>query len=224
MNRSTIETAATVTVALCAVIVCAVIVGERVRGRGLQASAESTTTLVADWESYAKGANRAGPDDARVTITVFSDFQCPFCASLQPLLNQMRERYPDDVALVYRHFPLQQIHPFALEAALASQCAGAVSRFWQFHDAMFQQQAQIGAKAWTLFALEAGVVDTLDFRRCISRPATAAVVNADIAAGNQLGVRGTPTILVNDQRVTGPLTSAGLDAIVERALRGGSHE
>jgi protein-disulfide isomerase len=78
-----------------------------------------------------------GPETARLTILEYSDFQCPACASYAPVMTQVLAKYPEDVRLVYRNFPLNQIHPNAYEAALAAEAAGKQGKFWDMHDLLF---------------------------------------------------------------------------------------
>ncbi len=95
---------------------------------------------------YSKG----GGEDAYVTIIEYSDFQCPACASVAPMLQQLAAAYPNDVRLVYRHFPLVSIHPNAQKAAEAAEAAGAQGKFWEYHDTLFANQADFASAdaAW----------------------------------------------------------------------------
>ena len=88
-------------------------------------------------------APRLGPSDAPITIVEFSDFQCPFCKAAFPVIRQVVNAYPDQIQLVYRHFPLKSIHPLADDLAHASMCAHEQGKFWSFHDRLFQFQESI---------------------------------------------------------------------------------
>lgn len=113
-------------------------------------------TKVENWREYAARGHRQGPRDAAVTIVEFADFQCPVCRSVAPILKSIRERYPGDVALVFRHFPLSS-HEHALPAARASECAAELGQFWSFHDALFTQADSIGKMSWVRFGSQAGI-------------------------------------------------------------------
>lgn len=176
------------------------------------------TAEVPEWRSFAASGQRIGPADAPVTIVEFSDFQCPFCAVAAETLRDLRERFGDSIAIVYRHFPLTEIHPHATAAAIASECAAEQGRFEAFHDALFASQDSIGRVDWTWFASRAGLAQAEAFENCIAEERTAPVVARDEAAGRTLGVAGTPTLLVNDRRLLGRADGALLDSLVSAAL------
>ena len=81
-----------------------------------------------------------GPKDAKITFVEFSDFQCPFCNRVYPTINQLMKDYDGKVQLVFKHFPLISIHPHAQKAAEAAECAKDQGKFWEFHDALFENQ------------------------------------------------------------------------------------
>lgn len=171
---------------------------------------------VEDWRIYSRDGIRLGPVSAVVTIVEFGDFQCPFCARAHPFLKRMRHRHPDDLALVYRHYPL---HDFSLQAAAASECAARVGAFERFSDLLFAQTDSIGSKSMPTFAIEAGMKDAIRFVACMDDSTTRARIRQDTMAALRLGVSGTPTFLINDVRVVG---FGGRDAVkryVEAALR-----
>lgn len=158
-----------------------------------------------------------GPERAPVTVVVFSDFQCPYCALLTQRLRVLRVKYPQNVAVVYRHFPLAA-HQYSMAAARASECAAAQDRFEAFHDALFASQEAIGRVPWTHFALMAGVRDTTAFNRCTASDSALSVVARDSAAAKRLGVTGTPVLLINQTRLEGAQPLDTLEAYVARLL------
>lgn len=171
---------------------------------------------ISDWASYASG-HRLGRTDARVTITQFSDFQCPYCRMLAERLDVIRNEYGAEVAVVYRHFPLRG-HPYAAAAARASECAAAQGRFWAFHDVLFANQDSIGTLEWMRFASDAKVSDLETFANCIANSDVEPAIARDMLAGRGLGVRGTPTFLVNDRLIRGAVSLEDLRELVEAAL------
>lgn len=152
-----------------------------------------------------------GPDNARVTIVEFSDFECPACRAVEPLLAQMRMQYPDDVRFVYRHYPLLQIHPHAELAARAAVAAAGQDKFWEMHDWLFANQdtwagatSQADAQEMMITAAEQLGLDKTVFTEALQSDTVKSTVAADMALGSQLGVNSTPTIYVNGQKLSAP--------------------
>jgi protein-disulfide isomerase len=215
-------------VAVGVMVVCAITMTGAVVRRELNARvtpSSSAPSTVPDWRRYASVGQRIGPRDARVTIVEFSDFQCHFCQRLQSDLRAVRDLHPDDVAIVFRHFPLEAIHPHAVQAALASECAARAGRFEAYHDALFALGDSIGQVSWGTLALRAGIRDTTAFAPCMRDSATRMRVREDIEAGRALGITGTPVILVNAAKFRGVLPNGELERQVSSALqRQGSGE
>jgi len=149
-----------------------------------------------------------GPADAPVTIVEFSDFQCPFCGRAASTVKKIHERYPQQVRIVYRHLPLDQIHPNARPAAEASICADQQGKFWEFHDRIFANQRALANEDLQRYAKETGL-DLAAFDSCMKDPKTRAQVDADLSAATQAaraaGKRGlgTPAFFVNGVLVSG---------------------
>jgi protein-disulfide isomerase len=172
--------------------------------------------------------HRKGPADAAVAIVEFSDFQCPHCAqAFRDLRDLCASR--SDVALVFRHFPLDATcnrgitgagHPDACLAACASECAAKQDRFWQYHDALFENQQHLDRGSLFRYARDVGL-DLDAFRSCLDAPETRARVTADVAAGSAAGVKSTPTLFINGRTVQGALRHEHYDyaLIIERHLR-----
>lgn len=173
---------------------------------------------VKDWRTYGAGAKRIGIEGAPVTIVEFSDFQCPFCRHFSQVLDRARAKYPGKISLVYRNFPLQDIHPFARSAATAAECAAFQGRFPEYHNFLFQHQDSLAQIAWTDVAERVGVQDTSQFRRCLTSSGVAAALKADSLAGNALHVTGTPTIVINRWLVTGAPPEDVLDKLITQEL------
>jgi protein-disulfide isomerase len=174
---------------------------------------------VADWQRYAVGGELMGSPAAPVTIIAFSDFQCQFCAQLHWALEDVRRSYPDDVRIVYRHYPIASTHPFATAAAQAAVCAGAQSAFEAMAGILFRHQNELGQVPWSTFARQAGVRDTAAFERCFRDPATAGRIRADRRLGHELGVRGTPTFIVAGRVIGGMPPPHVIDSLISSELR-----
>lgn len=156
-----------------------------------------------------------GPVDAPVQIIEFSDFECPFCQQSYSAIRTLALRYPDKVRVVYRHFPVASIHPNAVAAAEAAQCAAAQGKFWPFHDRLFQNQSAMEKIDLIRYASQVGLNDQ-QFLTCIETREQQAIVAEDLADGVRLGVRGTPTWFINGEKVEGALTLEGLTSVVEQ--------
>lgn len=215
MKQDTIANAAIVVLAICAVITTTAVV----RRNFSRPEAPPSSVSVADWKNLATGGRRLGSADAPVVIVEFADFQCPFCASIASTLRDARKRFGEKVAVVYRHFPLTQIHPHALMAAIASECAAEQDRFETFHDLLFTLQDSIGKQQWSWFASRAGVRDQRAFADCLRSERAASKVSTDRAAGEALDIAATPTVFVNDRKVLARADRPLLDSLIQRALQ-----
>lgn len=170
---------------------------------------------IADWQRYSEGGVRLGPKSAPVVIVEFADFQCPFCRRADSTLKRVLRQYPNEVAVVYRHYP---VHEYAFVAAQAVECAARQGDFVPMHDALYADADSIGAVSWGHFAVKAGVRDTAEFTRCLADPQIAARVVADTTAAHRLRVHGTPTFLINNLRIVGYAGSAAFDSVLALAL------
>jgi protein-disulfide isomerase len=174
---------------------------------------------VKDWEQYSAGDMRIGRPDAPIRIVEFSDFQCPFCKQMFRELQGIRAKYPDAVMVVYRNFPIPQLHPFARSAAIAAECAASQLRFQDFHDYVFTHQDSIPSFAWTSVAARVGIQDTAAFSRCLIDPATSSRLRDDSIAAVGIDIHGTPTVLVNQWKYSGTPSGAEIEAMVLKELK-----
>jgi protein-disulfide isomerase len=166
----------------------------------------------------AEGAFAQGPKDAPVTIIEFSDFQCPFCSRVVGTLKEVVRRYPRQVRLAYRDFPIAGLHPKAQKAAEAARCAGEQGKFWEYHDRLFESQAQATIADFKRFA-EQLKLDGNSFAACLDSGKHAATVQSDVQEGTDLGITGTPTFFINGRLVVGALPLEAFQRIIDRELR-----
>ena len=161
-----------------------------------------------------EGAPFKGLPDAPVTIVVFSDFQCPYCSRLVPVLQEVFEKNPRDVKIVFKQFPLRS-HKFATKAALTS--IAAQGKFWECHDLLFENFNRLDdAKIEEIRAQLK--LDPEKFQKAMDDPETMDVINSDVRDGQQAGVRGTPTIFVDGKRLQ-DRSMRGFQQAIEKALR-----
>jgi predicted DsbA family dithiol-disulfide isomerase len=159
-----------------------------------------------------------GPANAPVTIVEFSDFECPFCKNLFPVMKLVENTYADKVRVVYRQFPLTTLHPNAQKAAEASLCAHDQQRFWEFHDAMFQDQSNLTVSALKEKAAKLKL-DEAAFSSCLDSGKHVETVRKDVAEGVRLGITGTPATFINGRYLNGAVPYAEFVKIIEEELQ-----
>ncbi|MFH1587007.1 MAG: thioredoxin domain-containing protein [Candidatus Diapherotrites archaeon] len=157
-----------------------------------------------------------GPEDAKITIVEFSDFECPFCGRAIPTVEQVMEEYEGDVKLIFKDFPLS-FHQNAQKAAEAAECAGEQDKFWEMHDLLFDNQTALAISDLKQYAVDLGL-DTGAFNSCLDNGDMAAEVSADFAAGQAAGVSGTPTFFINGQKIVGAQPFSAFKAIIDAEL------
>ncbi len=155
-----------------------------------------------------KDAPSLGDAKAAITLVEYSDFECPVCRNLHDVLRGMLPNYAGKVRLVFKDFPLEQLHPWARTAAIAGRCAYQQDpqAFWKMYDFIYDNQEIISAaNAWTKMIDYAGQsgLDADAFKACMAGPEAGAAVNASRANGEQLDVNSTPTVFVNGRRLVG---------------------
>lgn len=158
-----------------------------------------------------------GPENAPIKIVEFSDFQCPFCVRFVPVLEQVISKYGDKVRLVFRQFPLSA-HPQAFKAAEASLCANDQGKFWDLHEAMFENQQQLQVDNLKAKATALGM-NAEQFNSCLDSGKFSASVQADIQAGIQAGVLGTPALFINGRFISGAVPLDQITKIIDDELR-----
>jgi protein-disulfide isomerase len=159
-----------------------------------------------------------GAADAAVVITEFSDFQCPFCARVPSLIEQVLAAYPNEVKFVYKEFPLTSIHADAMNASLAAQAAHRQGKFWDMHDLLFANQSALKPDNLRNYAAQIGL-DVERFDQDMKSAAVKERVTEDMNLARRADVRGTPTLFVNGKRVT-QRSVEGMKAMVAEALEG----
>lgn len=153
--------------------------------------------------NHVQGANTEG-----VTLVEYGDFQCPACRSYFPVLQQVKDKYGDQIAFQFKHFPLVQIHQNAMVAHRAAEAAGQQGKFWEMHDLLYQRQ-----NAWAEssnptsimedYAAELGInVD--QFKEAFSSELVNDIIQADIRDGQALGITSTPSFAINGQKIDNP--------------------
>ncbi len=159
-----------------------------------------------------------GSETALVTVTEYGDLQCPACKAAHTLLTKpILSQYEGKIRFVFKHFPLQAIHVYALEAAEATECAADQGKFWEFYDITYEKQKDLKSSALRDWAAEL-TLDTALFDRCVKSRIKKKTILADEAEGAKKGVNSTPTYFVNDVRVSSNTIEA-LSAAIDAALK-----
>jgi len=163
------------------------------------------------------GSPVMGPENAKITLVEFSDFQCPYCSKAVVQIAATLKAYPNDVRLIFKQYPLDS-HPQAPISAAASLAAHAQGKFWSMHDILFANRPLLSRAAIMGWAKEIGL-DMKRFTADLDSPAIKKTVLKDQADGDKAGVEGTPTIFINGQRYNGVLAPENMKPIIDGELK-----
>jgi protein-disulfide isomerase len=158
-----------------------------------------------------------GPANAPVTIVEFSDFECPYCGGVEGTLRQLESRYPTQVRLAYRDFPLD-FHPRAEPAAEASRCALAQGKYWPYHDLLFDNQQHLESGDLSKYAARLDM-NAKRFEECIQHRTYTAEIEHDLDEGRKLGVTGTPAFFINGILLSGAVPVDEFARLIDRELK-----
>lgn len=163
-------------------------------------------------------ARLRGDPKAPVTIVEFADYQCPYCQKAEPAMKQLLEKYPGQVNLAFRDFPLSSIHPYAQKASEAARCAGKQGKFWEFHDALFTDEARLDDPGLKAAARTLGLDDGA-FASCLASAEFAPQVALDQEDGTKAGVGSTPSFFVNGVFVNGVQPVSEFEKLIDNELK-----
>lgn len=172
----------------------------------------SLTTVLAvrgrqkPYSPQAPAFRQKGPAEASVIIVEYSDFQCPACRAAVAPLKEIIKLYDGKVLFTFKHYPLEQVHQWARLAAKSADCAGRQGKFWEFHDILYEKQAEWsgedGSVKIAAYA-KALKLDETAFTACVADPATDALVSREAQEGEDRWVGSTPTFFINGKRFVG---------------------
>jgi protein-disulfide isomerase len=180
-----------------------------------------------------KGRPVRGNKDAKVTLVSFDDFECPYCSKMhQTLFPDLAKTYGDRIRIIYKDYPLDQIHPWAIHAAVDANCLAAQNNnaYWEFADLVHGDQKRIdgdrtsktrSTEALDKLAAEVGnkfFVNSSQLQQCVQKQ-DATAVKASMAEGDKLEVNATPTLFINGERMEGAAPEEELRAVIDRALK-----
>ena len=183
------------------------------------AGAAQGTARPSAQDRIAAGARHSiGSADAPVTIVEFTDYDCTYCRRYYAeTFPQIMEKYGDQIRYVVRHFPLIQMHPEAVKAAEAAECAAEDGMFFEYNDLMMRGVPSLDVESLKLYAADIGV-NTAAFNRCLDEGAKASLVQQDLRDGYMLGVNGTPNFFVNGYTLKGAQPIDVFSAYIEAAM------
>jgi protein-disulfide isomerase len=155
------------------------------------------------------GDHAQGPEDAPVTLVEYGDYQCPYCADMHSMIQSIAAKMGNKLRFVFRHMPLNEVHPYAQYAAEAAEAAAAQGKFWEMHAAIYEQQSDLGSDLLHQLAMRLGLDISrfeadLDARRYRPR------VKRDFMGGMRSGVASTPAFFINGERYDGILEQRAL--------------
>ncbi len=158
-----------------------------------------------------------GPEDAKVTIVEFSDFECPYCSRSAKVASQIKVKYSSKVRFVFRNYPLS-FHKNANIAAQASLAADAQGKFWPFHDIMFENQKKLDRDSLNGYAKQLGL-DVEKFKKALDEGVFTQQIKTDMEIANKVAVSGTPTMFLNGERVANPTDFNAISSKIEKILK-----
>jgi protein-disulfide isomerase len=164
-----------------------------------------------------EGAPFRGAANAPVTIVELSDFHCPYCKRVQPILNELLKKFDGKVKHVFRDLPLDQLHPDARKAAEAARCAKEQGKFWEYHAKLMAGSTDASQQTLKRLAAEAGL-DAAPFEQCLSTGKYSAAVQKDVEEATALGVNGTPAFFINGRLLTGAQPLEAFSKVIEEEL------
>ena len=166
-----------------------------------------------------RNAPVTGASSQKIIMAEFSDFECPYCAKAHEVVKEFMAKNGNDVTLVYKHFPLKQIHQQAEPAALASWAAFQQGKFWEYHDALFEQQSKFGEEFYVELAKNLKL-DINKFNRDRKSNEAKEALKKDFELGKSLGVRGTPSFVINGVFFSGVPNIQDLEGLVAQIKAG----
>lgn len=165
-----------------------------------------------------------GPKDTKVTLVEYADFQCPACKSYQPVVDQIQRKYKDQVRVVFRHFPLVQIHDNALIAAKAAEAAGSQGKFWAMHDKLFENQKEWknnpnAKQIFKQYAQDIGL-DSKQFMQDLDSDKIEERVRTDMRTAGKFNLSGTPSFIINGNKITQtPQSVKEFEKLIQKYLK-----
>lgn len=167
-----------------------------------------------------QGAPSSGKENSPITFVEFTDYECPFCKAVQPVIQEVLKKYEGKVRHVVRNYPISNLHAGAVDAALSGLCAHEQGGFWPYHDQLFEKANGGGSltkQVLTKIAEDNGL-DSARFTSCLTSKKFVDQVQKDYEDGNSYGVNGTPTFFINGRMISGNLPAEEFTKLIDEEL------
>lgn len=185
--------------------------------KAVTAFAAKASTNTGSTSLLGLNAPSIGDKKAEITVVEFADFGCTYSKEVAPIVRAIAQKYSADVRVVFRNFPIEELHPGSTIAAQAGGCAAEQGKFWEYHDAVFASKEALGVEM--LSGIAANIdLDVKQFARCVDSNYYSNAVEADSADGATAGVTGTPTFFFNGQKVEGSIPFTVFTQILDAML------
>jgi protein-disulfide isomerase len=214
-----LERILSVTLVLAAAAIAAAMVRREFFPVATNRASNRPPAFVKDWQNILPAGRIFGDTAAPVKLFEFSDLECPACAGYHATIEALRARYQGRLAYVFVHKPLK-MHRYAVEAAIAAECAHVEGRFLEMTNLIYANQESIPSRPWSAFARRAGIRDTLRFSSCVRDTTPRPLVLSGLGVADQLAITGTPTVVLNGWRYFSPPSESELGQAIDKLLAG----
>lgn len=218
MNNQRLNTLSSLVLAFCALIITGLVVRREFFINGPNTGSAIRNIPARQWRPLLRYGHHLGSPSAPIKLVEFSDFQCPFCEEMEPRLQHILKKYSGKVEFIYYNFPLP-MHPQALPAARAAECAGEQGDFFVYHDILYKNQASFDQQPWDSLAQLARIKDIASFNECLKDTLINGLVKKDKKLGQKINVQATPTFVINGKMIAGAIPEDRLDQLVQQALK-----
>jgi protein-disulfide isomerase len=158
-----------------------------------------------------------GNEDASIVVVTYSDFSCGSCATIEGILLDFLQKYPNDLRIVWKDMPNETRHSEAMRSAIAARCAAKQGKFWEYNALLFAHQSQLGNDLYQSIAADIGM-DTPSFSLCLEHEDTRPLVERALSEGLALEIAATPTLFINGERFVGGLSKTEIERVLSAAM------
>lgn len=158
-----------------------------------------------------------GVEGAPITLVEYGDYECPYCGAAYPVVKQLQEKLGRDLRFIFRNFPLTELHRHAMSAAMTAEFGGTKGRFWEVHDALFENQRRLGVSLYDAIVANVGL-DAGELHDALKNAEFEDRIRHEFDGGVRSGVNGTPTFFINGRRYDGSPEFDAMAAVLSRLV------